>query len=53
MSNNHLPTIAIGSLGGTISMTQAHGQDGIIPTLSASELISSIPGVSQFATVQA
>ncbi|NLA51530.1 MAG: asparaginase [Alcaligenaceae bacterium] len=53
MSTSHLPKVSVGSLGGTISMTPESGQSGIVPTLSASDLISSIPGVSELAQVQA
>ncbi|HZJ97395.1 MAG TPA: asparaginase [Oligella sp.] len=53
MSTNHLPKVAVGSLGGTISMTTESDQDGIVPTLSASDLIAAIPGVSAIADVRA
>ncbi|MDO5666662.1 MAG: asparaginase [Alcaligenaceae bacterium] len=53
MSNGNLPKVAIGSLGGTISMTPESGSKGIVPTLSAVDLISSIPGVNQLARVHA
>ena len=53
MSKNTLAKVAVGSLGGTISMTPANQKDGIVPTLSAADLISSIPGVSDIAKVRA
>lgn len=53
MSRSHLSTVAIGSLGGTISMTPESGTEGIVPTLSAADLISSIPGVNKLAHVHA
>lgn len=53
MSISNLPKVAVGSLGGTISMTPASGQEGIVSTLSAADLISSIPGVEEIAQVYA
>lgn len=53
MSTSNLPKIAVGSLGGTISMTPESGATGIVPTLSATDLIASIPGVGELAQVQA
>lgn len=50
---NNLPKVAIGSLGGTISMTPESGSEGIVPTLSAADLIYSIPGVNQLAQIHA
>ena len=53
MSHHQLPTVAIGSLGGTISMTPSADTEGIMPTLSATDLIASIPGVKQLANIHA
>lgn len=53
MSNNKLAKVAVGSLGGTISMTPDSGSEGIVPTLSAADLISSIPGVNALAQITA
>lgn len=54
MSNSKLSKVAVGSLGGTISMTPESAEaDGIVPTLSASDLIASIPGVSELADIHA
>lgn len=53
MSISPLAKVAVGSLGGTISMTSEQGKDGILPTLSAADLISSIPGVDSLAQIHA
>lgn len=46
------PVVSYGSLGGTITMTpQADG--GIVPTLQASQLIASVPGLDQIVDVRA
>lgn len=51
--SQHLAKVAVGSLGGTISMTPAASIDGIVPTLSATDLIRTIPGVSEVAQIHA
>ena len=48
-----LAKVAVGSLGGTISMTPAASSDGIVPTLTAADLIRAIPGVAELAEVHA
>ncbi len=47
------PTVAVGSLGGTITMTsQAEGQ-GVAPALDADDLVAAAPGLEAGARVQA
>lgn len=53
MSTSYLPKVAVGSLGGTISMTPESGHEGIVPTLTVTDLIATIPGVSDIADVHA
>lgn len=46
------PVVAVGSLGGTISMTAGPVEsDGVRPTLTASDLIGSVPGLKSVADV--
>lgn len=47
-----LPRILMVSLGGTITMTQG-GSAGIVPTLTAADLIRSVPGIEQVAELEA
>lgn len=47
-----LPEVAIGSLGGTITMTSA-GPGGVAPTLSARDLIASVPDLEDTASISA
>lgn len=37
--------VAVASLGGTITMTAKAGSDGVVPSLSAGELLASLPGL--------
>ncbi len=50
MSNK--PVIEVFALGGTIAMTPGAGA-GVIPRLTASDLVSAVPGLDQLATIQA
>lgn len=43
-----LPTVAVGSLGGTITMTSA-GTAGVTPALDADDLIATVPGIAEVA----
>ena len=47
-----LPKVLAVSLGGTITMTQG-GSAGIVPTLTAADLIRSVPGIEQVAELEA
>lgn len=47
-----LPRILLVSLGGTITMTQG-GAAGIVPTLTAADLIRSVPGIENVAEFEA
>ncbi|MDR3397959.1 MAG: asparaginase [Pandoraea sp.] len=52
MSNNSLPVVAVASLGGTISMTPSDAAGGVVPTLDATQLARSVPGLSEVATIK-
>ena len=43
----HKPVIAIGTIGGTISMTAAKPGEGVKSTLGAEQLVNSIPGLDR------
>lgn len=45
------PLIAVASLGGTITMTSSSAQ-GVTPTLSAEDLVASVPAVADVASLQ-
>jgi L-asparaginase len=45
------PLVAVGSLGGTITMTSATGT-GVTPTLAAADLIAAVPALAVTATLQ-
>ncbi len=47
------PRVAIGSLGGTITMTSDNAQAGVTPTLGAGDLLASAPGLGDVATLEA
>lgn len=47
------PRVAIGSLGGTISMTPPETGGGAVPTLGADQLAASVPGLLEVATLTA
>jgi L-asparaginase len=49
---NLLPLVAVGSLGGTISMTPSDVAGGVVPTLDATQLARSVPGLSEVATIR-
>jgi L-asparaginase len=46
------PTVAVASLGGTITMTSASGH-GVQPSLSGEQLIAAVPALAEVADVQA
>jgi L-asparaginase len=46
------PTVAVGSLGGTITMT-GRTEGGATPTLDAGDLVASVPGLAAMADVSA
>ncbi len=46
-----LPRLLVLSLGGTITMTPG-GQAGIVPTLSAADLVRSVPGLDRVAAIE-
>ena len=48
-----LPFVAVGSLGGTISMTPSATAGGVVPTLDAAQLTASIPGLNAVAEIGA
>lgn len=50
--SNSLPVVAVGSLGGTISMTPSDAAGGVVPTLDAAQLARSVPGLSEVAAVR-
>lgn len=47
------PSVAIASLGGTISMTAASADAGVTPTLDAAQLAAAVPGLTQVADISA
>jgi L-asparaginase len=47
------PSIAVGSLGGTVSMTSSPTTAGLLPALSAAEILASIPAAIDFAEIRA
>lgn len=47
------PSVAIASLGGTISMTAASAGAGVTPTLDAAQLAAVVPGLTQVAEISA
>lgn len=47
--NDSLPLIAVGAIGGTISMTRQGGEEGVRPTLKADDLIASVPQIKDIA----
>lgn len=48
----NLPTLAIGTLGGTVSMTAASPAAGVTPTLDAAQLAASVPGLGELASLR-
>ncbi|MDQ4086344.1 MAG: asparaginase [Actinomycetota bacterium] len=48
-----MPTVAVGSLGGTITMTSTPGRTGVTPTADADDLVATVPGLSEVAEVRA
>ncbi|MBA1191094.1 asparaginase [Pseudomonas entomophila] len=48
-ARNRLPTLSIGSLGGTICMASTSGRAGVTPRLGAGELLAELPGLTQMA----
>jgi L-asparaginase len=47
------PLVAIASLGGTITMTAADSLQGVTPSLTAADLLASVPALSHVAEVRA
>lgn len=47
MSNQAQRAIAVIGLGGTIAMTRTSAESGVTPTLSATDLLATIPGLDQ------
>jgi len=45
--------VALGSLGGTITMTSTSAQPGVTPTAGADDLVAAVPGLDRVAEVQA
>jgi L-asparaginase len=43
------PRVAVGSLGGTITMTPASGGGAVTPSLRADDLVSAVPGLGEVA----
>lgn len=43
------PTVAVGGMGGTISMTPNPDGAGVVPTLSAADLVASVDGLERLA----
>jgi L-asparaginase len=48
-----LPKVAVLSLGGTISSTQAEGGSGVTPTLTGEALVEDVPEIAEVAEVSA
>ncbi|VVE60163.1 asparaginase [Pandoraea captiosa] len=46
------PVVAVASLGGTISMTPSDASGGVVPTLDATQLARSVPGLSEVAEIR-
>lgn len=47
------PRIAVGSLGGTITMTPRSGRPGVAPTLDAADLLAAVPALEAVADLTA
>lgn len=47
-----LPRVAIISLGGTIAMTEGAAGSGVIPTLSAVDLVAAVPMLESYAIIE-
>jgi L-asparaginase len=48
-----MPEVAVGSLGGTITMTSRPGESGVVPGLRADDLMAAVPGLDAVAQVRA
>jgi len=48
-----LPNITIMSLGGTIAMTPDENTKGVVPKLTAADLVSTVPELQEIATIEA
>lgn len=53
MTSAARPRVAILSLGGTIASTGAPGQGGVVPQLTAADLVAAVPQIEQTADVAA
>lgn len=49
---NSLPRVAVAALGGTIAMSNS-AEQGLVPTLTAENLLRAVPGAGQLASVHA
>ena len=47
-----MPLVALGSLGGTITMTSTSPQSGVTATAKADDLVAAVPGLGEVAEVQ-
>lgn len=47
-----MPLVALGSLGGTITMTSTQPGTGVTPTAGAGDLVAAVPGLRDMAEVQ-
>lgn len=47
------PRVVVGSLGGTVSMTSESSQQGVLPTLTAQDLVDNIPEIAKVADIHA
>ncbi|MFE0462970.1 asparaginase [Kitasatospora sp. NPDC058965] len=49
----HLPTVLVVTLGGTIAMTPGPGAgSGVVPQLTAADLVAAVPGLDRWAQVE-
>lgn len=48
-----LPAVAVGSLGGTITMTPDLDAGGVAPTLNAADLVATVPALTDTARIEA
>src|SRR5262245_21266668 len=48
-----MPLVALGSLGGTITMTSTSPHSGVTPTAGADDLVAAVPGLDAVAEVHA
>ncbi|UQX88976.1 asparaginase [Jatrophihabitans telluris] len=53
MTNSSLPLVAVGSLGGTVTMERERGSPGLIPSLGAEDLVAAVPTATAVADLRA